>query len=213
MFNLELILQIFIILVCSVVIFLQFPFNSSNAQITCNGQPPLRPTPERLAWSQFTTVSVVIFDTPNPTDFNLLSIGIRYWNDIRFENCSNVFFEEAVPATDQDQNQEPPDNTIWVTRPPTPNGQLKASFSNRGLPNQRVRAAKMLIRNTFTYRETFPHEIDSLAAHEIGHSFGLDNAAAGTPFGVTIMGGTFGKAVIAAVTRRLSLMSRVTDLT
>lgn len=136
--NMELILQISIILSCVVIIMFQFTNESVKAQAVCgDGIPRYRDetSPKRYSWAQGATVSVVIFDTPNPTDFNLLNDGIQSWDKDSFPNCSFVDFVKAIPATNQDQTQSPPDDTMWVLRPDTPNGELVRFYRNPGLPN------------------------------------------------------------------------------
>lgn len=186
--NKELVLQISIILAFIVVLCFRFTIMPSQAQTFCNGPGYLDSNrPLREAWLPGTTVSVVIFDTPDDDDFNAISNAIRYWNNPGTANCTLITFNEATRSTNIDGDDdylggEPPDNTIWVTRPS--NTQMVVFYENPG-PNQNVRAGNMKLRNTFTINTRDPlMRLDRLPAHEAGHSLGLANASGNA----TIMG-------------------------
>lgn len=176
--NKELILQIFIIFVCLVIITLRFAAIPTDAQTSCNGEPPLKNpnAPLTEAWMPGKTISTEIFDTPDDTDFNLLSNGIRFWNGVA-ANCSNVTFNAATRANrPYDENEPILDETIFVIRPPSPNGQMDSFYrydTTNGKLN--VRAALMRIKVSFNHSSTGTSALDRLAAHETGHSLGLFN--------------------------------------
>ena len=96
--NKELVLQISIVITCLFTLFVRFSNVPTRAQALCNGQPPLlNPVnPKKEAWAPGTGVAPVVFDTPNPLDFQLISEGIQMWNDLKYQNCSNVFFYDAI---------------------------------------------------------------------------------------------------------------------
>jgi hypothetical protein len=161
--NRELVLQIFIIVACLAILSLNFLTTAAHAQINCAGQPGIKT--RREAWRQYVTVSVVIFATPNDDDFNKIDNSIRLWNSLSVVNCSNVNFNQATRATSQDnENDIPPNDTIWVLRPTSPNGQMIPFFGGDG----NIIAVRMLLKDTLSQPD-----LARTPAHEVGHSLNL----------------------------------------
>lgn len=132
--------------------------------------------PLREAWPQGKTIAVVVFDTPDDADFQLISNGVRFWNSQSAANCSGITFQAATRANRPYNPTEPiPDDTIWVIRPSEPSGQLLPVYHHPNTPSQSVRAARMLLRNDHTHTGVGTTALDRLSAHEAGHSLGLRN--------------------------------------
>ncbi len=188
--NKELVLQISIILVCLVILMLQFPITPSHAQINCNGEPKLLDPqdPTRWSWVRGTEVSVVVFDTPDPIDFQIISDAVREWNAYSVANCSNVTFKAATRANrPYDPDELIPEDTIFIPRVfPT---QVFPEYRNPGLPSQSERAALIQLRPDYT--QTYPSAPGAFrkqVAHEVGHTFDLANETFPGEQGRTIMG-------------------------
>lgn len=139
----EFILQISILLSCLIILAFQFPITSGYAQqVLCGGEPKHTRlnNPIRWTWARGTEVAVVVFDTPNNTDFQIISNAVREWNAYSLTNCSGVTFKAAVRANRPYDPDEPiPNNTIFIPRVnPT---QVFPEFRNEGTPLQSERAA------------------------------------------------------------------------
>lgn len=191
--NKKLLLQISIIFVCLLIITIQITSESVNAQIACNGELPNHPNPTREAWVQGVTVSVLVFDNAEQSeseklsDLQKINEGIQSWNPFKVTNCSNVTFNEATQANrPYIEGEHIPDETIFVIRPPSPNGQMDPFYRNFGTSSQKLRAAR--IRLKYPYRSNTPGAFKRVAAHEAGHSFGLRNETFPSQTGRSMMG-------------------------
>lgn len=85
-------IAIFILLACLLILSANQREIFTQAQINCSGPPTWGTPPSMNAWLPGTTVSVVIFDTANEIDRQIISDGIRKWNNQSAANCSNVTF-------------------------------------------------------------------------------------------------------------------------
>lgn len=182
--NKKLIPIISILPICVLILFIFQPQILTNGQTqttSCPGGPATEGnTPQRHAWLPGRTITVVIFDTPDPTDFQIIDQAIRKWNDHKIDNCSRITFLPAVPADFVYQrSMEPPDDTLWVTRFNEPELGLAARFydyyRNRGTPQQSLRSAMFRIETWVNYNHGTPDYLNYLAVHEIGHGFGIRN--------------------------------------
>lgn len=182
-FDKERLLQIFIILICLIILTFRFLSVPSDAQTSClPGKPPLTlapPNPQFHAWKQGKTISVIIFDrsASEPTsteEVDAIDRGIRDWNSFKVSGCSNVTFEKATLAgRPWNSSETPPDDTMYVVRTTDRNGQLVpiiGSYSG-------MRAALLYMHSSFTHTQTthLSRRVDNLARQEAGHSFGVEN--------------------------------------
>ena len=176
-----LILQISILLSCLIILAFQLPITSGHAQqVSCGGEPKhtILNNPIRWTWAGGTEVSVVVFDTPHPTDLQILSDAVREWNAYSLANCSGVTFKEAVRANrPYDPNEPIPDDTIFIPRiNPT---QVFRRYRYEGTPLQSERAALIQFGPEYTHTMNVPPNFTgsfrAQAAHETGHTFNIAN--------------------------------------
>ncbi len=186
--NKELILQISIILGCLVFLMLKFPIIPIHAQISCNGEPalshPLDPT--KWSWVSGTEARVVVFDTPHPTDFQIISNAVSEWNEYSVANCSGVTFVTERANRPYDPDETLPDNTIFIPRVnPT---QVFHKYRNPTLPNQSLKGAIIQLGPGYSHTSNVPPNLAGsfrhTVAHEVGHTFGLINANTNTIMGI-----------------------------
>ena len=112
--HLQFCLQLLIVLGCVIILVARFSSTSTNAQIQCNDQPPVRTGADLIAESWIAgprNVNVTVFNT-NANHVYMMSNGIQYWNPSNTENCSKVVFNtanstNAIYVTGQ---VPPPDN-------------------------------------------------------------------------------------------------------
>jgi len=137
-------IAIFILLLCLLILSTNQLGIFTQAQTNCAGPPLWGPVPSKNAWLPGTTVSVIIFDTPNPIDRQIISDGIRKWNAQSAANCSNVTFLPAVAATSPYPGTDAPEGTIWVIRTPD-RSKMRNHYRNENTPQQSVKSATMVI--------------------------------------------------------------------
>lgn len=168
-----------------------FAENRTSAQSNCGGPPA---SGISWGWAAGTVgspnhIAVVIFSTPNTTDFSVIDTGIRRWNAQSQANCSNVIFDAASvgTGTPQDNPAVVPDNTMWVVR--TSESNFQADYTT-GSP-RRIRAGLIRIQSSVNHNSQPSNYLNYVAAHEAGHSFGLENySIGGSPdnYQVSVMG-------------------------
>lgn len=177
-FNSERSLQLFIIVVCVIILVNRFSSTNSCAQTLCpSDQPPLSNyfgTPQKSAWRSGTNVSVKYYDRSNfeptdPAEVTAVSNSIRDWNN---RGCSDVTFGVAQSTgVAWDGQSQPPVNEMWIVRDRR-NGQLvRVGNYNTGMA-----AALLYMRASFSLQTSDGYSrVDNLAKHEASHSFGMSN--------------------------------------
>ncbi|MDQ3798293.1 MAG: zinc-dependent metalloprotease [Acidobacteriota bacterium] len=189
--NFEPLLQITIFLVCVLVLAANHSKIFVSAQTACL-EPPLRSDdfPTDYAWLDGATISIKIAGPTTATDFQALDKGIRKWNDHKVTNCSDVTFGRAEVLDNYDPSQEPPDNIVWVLRESGSSDPhsyiIRHSRINPNGLGQYVRSATMYVKLGVT-NDTYTNYFYYIGTHEIGHTFGLENALTLCQ-GCTIMG-------------------------
>lgn len=173
----EKIIQAIIILACFVVIISRFVIGSTNAQVGCGGQPPIRDNSipgsyyslKGNSWLPGTSsvskrqIDFVIYDTTD-SQAGYIESGVRTWNDN--SDCAYVYFKAATRGTSP--SGEPSSNTLWLIR-----GNTIQVFPVVDFNNQQI-ASKLMF--TTTWNQNPESRLVTLFAHEAGHSFGLLNA-------------------------------------
>ena len=163
-----------------------------NAQIGCQ-LPPLAPYGIRETWSQNVTASVNIDPFWSGERMNAVERAFDNWESSRVANCSLITFQPAtnnpVPEGIADGSVRPPVHSVNVYITSNPGYQ-------RNIVGTNGRVESMVIY--LSSCKTDLHAIASLTAHEIGHSFGLDNCSYNTnpacSVGQSIVGATEGDA-------------------
>jgi hypothetical protein len=72
-----------------------------------NGQPPNKANPVTETWPKGKHVSVVVFDTPDSNEFQIMADALNSWNSFSIANCSGVTFGPPTHADHSYVNGEP----------------------------------------------------------------------------------------------------------
>ena len=186
----ELALQLSVIVVCLIVLANKWGSSLSSAQPFCNNQPTIKNNNDPWAWSALKAnswlpgtaynkrqISVVIWDV-QPLEAQKgeqVNEGIQTWNN--YTGCAFVEFNTAIITTETQQGQ-PADDSMWVVH-----------NSHQGSQHHPITDSNnQMIASIITIYEDAWRQTDSLRKllmHEVGHSFGLNNAPGNAP---TIMG-------------------------
>jgi len=124
------------------------------------------------AWYANTSVTVRIDDGWDEPDRNAIKDGNLKWNDL---NCSGVEFSDFSEKTYTlfEYNQHPPDGFVyWQRIDPQNQGHSGGVFMKLDIFD-RTTAARIRIHPTLQNTTNGTHYI-WLGAHEIGHTFNLD---------------------------------------
>jgi len=137
-----------------------------KAQTTCSNPPIDTNSPK---WIRGTNVTVKIHSAFNVSEQNSIKNAFQDWNANKASNCSNVTFGGFEVLNDQPALQP---NEFWVGYDPNTTGNTAVTFTNarnfaRTYLSGRIRLCSPNACLIFTR---------ALMQHEIGHTFGLDNA-------------------------------------
>jgi len=136
----------------------------------------------RYSWVPGASVHVFIDDVYVDSDRSHMIHAFEMFNWNSGNDCSGVSFYgyESKNFSDIDLEAMPPDNTLWVRRQATDDGApAQTEFSFNGALNivgPRTIAAKVKIKPTITNTVNVAY-FAGVIAHEVGHTFGLLDAA------------------------------------
>ncbi len=175
----ERIAQLLIMVACFGCLAIRFGDIVSFAQSVCCGTNPpfLNPShPTMEAWTHGQSVSVVIYDS-SADDQAWINSGVQSWNQSTTD-CS-IHFNTATAASGTYGGQGGndltgiPAYTVWFTRVSNKAGQ-EYSYTTGSGNNVTVDRSKIEL-NSATHHNQYGYGIEFDAAHEIGHSLGLDH--------------------------------------
>jgi hypothetical protein len=159
------------------LLFVIFPITDTRVEAQASCVNPvnyryLSPNPG-VSWYAGTTVTVRIDDNWNASEQAAIKDGNLKWND---SNCSGVEFDDFTEKTytQPEYDQHPPDGFVYWQRIDPENQGFNGGVFMKLDMNNRTVAARIKIHPTLQNTEFGSHYI-WLGAHEIGHTFNLDD--------------------------------------
>ena len=159
------------------LLFVIFPITDTRVEAQASCVNPVNykylfPNPG-VSWYAATTVTVRIDSNWSTSEQAAIKDGNLKWND---SNCSGVEFDDFTEKTytQSEYDQHPPDGFVyWQRIDPENQGANGGVFMKLDVNNRTV-AARIKIHPTLQNTEFGTHYI-WLGAHEIGHTFNLDD--------------------------------------